>query len=218
MTPQQKALVDVQLGEYLGQLHKGVQNDWFGLPELMTPRDPSYNWQESFTHLFESLLSHVQSAGCDLPYEDIRRYLSRAISFFLFDDVEVPSLIWFTGSADDVFLGIAPNGHLSAFAILPSVSHSLWGDPLLETMFMPPDPSQAFLEGYAGGGGGPLLVFPRQKTKRLWYTLFLALVVLTERGVTSSILDDDDDTPAQREWALRTLRESVDILKDAPCY
>ena len=89
-----------------------------------------------------------------------------------------------------------------------SVGHALWGDPLLETMFM--EPSAAFVEGY----GGPLIVFARQKTKRLWYTLFLSLVVL----VQAKRLGLGEVDYEKVRWAKETAGKCVAGLKDAPCY
>ncbi|KAJ7901605.1 hypothetical protein B0H13DRAFT_2335881 [Mycena leptocephala] len=70
--------------------------------------------------------------------EALRPPLARAIGAFLFADVDTPSLVWFTGSADDVFLAFTPAGAFNAFAILPAVAHALWGDPLLEAFFASP--------------------------------------------------------------------------------
>ncbi|KAJ6598472.1 hypothetical protein DFH09DRAFT_972083 [Mycena vulgaris] len=210
LTPHQQALIDLQLGQYLGELHKGAQNDWFGLPAPAPPADPSYDWQETFTALLESLLDAAPQTAPTVPLAALRAALARAIAAFLFADVDVPSLVWFTGSADDVFLAFTPAGEFSAFAILPAVAHALWGDPLLETFFA--DASPAFWEGYRlarGAEDGVLQAFPRQRTKRLWYDVFLALVVLRERrGV------DDEKT----RWAEESLRKTAELLKDAPCY
>ncbi|KIK57467.1 hypothetical protein GYMLUDRAFT_75655 [Collybiopsis luxurians FD-317 M1] len=217
LTPQQEAFVDLSIGQLLGQLHSRVQNDWFGRPSTSQPADASYSWQETFISLLEPLLEHAQAAQIDLgaSYQDVHQYLSRAIAFFLFDDVQVPSLIWFTGSEDDIYISrpspsdTSPTVQIAA--ILPTVAHSLWGDPLLETFFLPPAPSEAVREGYLGGGGEPLLVFARQKTKRLWYTVFLALVVLIGRG-------EEMQGDEKKTWALEALRRSTEALKDAPCY
>lgn len=240
LSPRENILIDLQLGANLRQLHN-IQNDWFGFPKPTPPvsspspniwqdLDPSsYSWQESFTPILEYLLQAVESAHLPLPYEDIRRYLSRAIGSFLFDDVEVPSLIWFTGSEDDVLVSI-PSALPSLVAssstpavtdtvpvstptielILPNFAHALWADPLLESLFNPPGPSAALLEGYLDSGGGPLIVFPRQRTKRLWYTLFLALVILVEH--------EEEKEDGTWTWALNVLADCVKALKDAPCY
>jgi hypothetical protein len=40
----------------------------------------------------------------DLPYEEIRQYLLRAVGVFLLDDVDVPPLVWFTASEDDIYV------------------------------------------------------------------------------------------------------------------
>jgi hypothetical protein len=146
----------------------------------------------------------------EIPFEEIRRYLSRAIGFFLFDDVEVPSLIGFTLSNEDVLISLpsASTADEPHIVSLPIPTHALWADPMLETLFMPPGPSQALLEAYTNGGG-PLIVFPRQRTKRIWYTLFLAGVVLVE-GVREDM--------EKVKWATELIRECMEKLKDAPCY
>ncbi|KAF8639050.1 hypothetical protein AX16_010396, partial [Volvariella volvacea WC 439] len=112
-------LTELQLGKFLGQLHKGVQNDWFGLPTLNNaePAEPSYSWQETFTNFLEHLLSEVstmqiyEDLNLKSKLKDIRKCLSRAIGSFLFEDVEVPSLVWFTGSEDDILLALPSRPH-----------------------------------------------------------------------------------------------------------
>ncbi|KAJ7596070.1 hypothetical protein C8J56DRAFT_394862 [Mycena floridula] len=210
LTEPQLVLVELQIGRFLGELHSGVVNDWYGLFEESDPRDPSYSWQETFTSLFDSLLIDLESKtdGNELPFTEIRQYMSRAIAYFVFDDVEVPSLVWFSGSEDDLYLTLKSDttggNSASISAILPNVPHALWGDPLLESFFLPPGPSKAMLEGYIHGGGENLLVLPRQKTKRIWYTMFLALVVLLEH--------DDEE---RRRWGFDTLKECTSMLKSA---
>ena len=216
LSPQDLVLVDLQIGKLLGQLHNGVQNEWFGVPSLEEPADPSYSWQETFTSLLESLLSEFEIKGIDLPYTEIRGYLSRAIGFFLFDDVDTPSLIWFTGSEDDIYVSLpsdAGSKNIGIAAILPNVGHAIWGDPLLESFFLPPNPSVAFQEAYTSSGGKQTVVFPRQKTKRLWYSLFLGLIVLRERGGVRK-----SDGIINETWALQLIEQSVKALSNAPCY
>jgi len=226
MTPADAILIDLQLGKYLGQMHSGVQNDWFGLPQLETPQDPSYSWQETFTLIFETLLHELEATHVHLPYEEIRRNLGRAIGSFLFDDVEVPSLIWFTGSDYDVYVSLPADPAAAirgVVAILPNIAHALWGDPLLETFFLPPNPSPAMLEGYSQSGGGPLTILPRHKTKRTWYTLFLALVVLKQRAYTINIGAQGSEvlsttTEVNQAWVIDTILKSIESLRDAPTY
>ncbi|KXN82954.1 hypothetical protein AN958_02037 [Leucoagaricus sp. SymC.cos] len=216
------AFVDLELGKLLGQLHSNVQNDWFGVPQLKEPADPSYVWQETFTNLFEGLISHFENGDIkidfEIPYQEIRLYHSRAIGFSLFDDVEVPSLVWLTGSEDDVFISKPTDRDdpwsFEICAILPVAAYALWGDPLLESFFVPPNPTKAMAEGYIGAGGGALTIFPRQVTKRIWYDLFLALLVLCE----IRDLGDSDELKEKRAWCEKTILDSVDALKDAPNY
>ncbi|KAF5354049.1 hypothetical protein D9756_007211 [Leucocoprinus leucothites] len=216
------SFLDLELGKFLGQLHANVQNDWFGVPLLEKPAEPSYAWQETFTNLLEGLIYHFENGNVkvdfEIPYEKIRLYHSRAIGFSLFDDVEVPSLVWLTGSEDDVFISKPTNPDdpwsFEICAILPVGAHAIWGDPLLESFFIPPNPTKAMAEGYIGGGGGALTIFPRQNTKRIWYDLFLALLVLYE----IRNLGDADEIKEKRAWCEKTILDSVDALKDAPNY
>ncbi|KAJ2933106.1 hypothetical protein H1R20_g3986, partial [Candolleomyces eurysporus] len=217
-----QALIDLQIGQLLAQLHTNVQNDWYGRPALKgeEPSEPSYSWQETFTLLFDTLLSRVKEKGYDLPqYSDIQTHMSRAIAFSVFDDVEVPSLVWFTGSDADIYLSLPTSPSTKTpgiVAILPSMPYTLWGDPLLETFFLQLESCKAVLEGYTGSGGGPLVSFPRQKTKRVWYTLFLALTVLD--GYLSSSSDAQEIPEDKKKWAEETIAECTEILKTAPCY
>jgi len=89
----------------------------------------------------------------------------------LFDDVEFPSLVWFTGDESSVMVN---GGGERDFALCFGFSYAVWGDPLLETIFV--SPSAALLEGYQGTP----IVFHRQRTKRTWYTLFYGLLVMVE--------------------------------------
>lgn len=212
LSPRQMALLDLRTGAHLKQLHERVQNDWFGLPTQ--EKDELYSWQEAFTPMLETLLEDAHTAGIALPYADLRQLLSRAIAFFLFDDCEVPSLVSFTGDEHTTFIDFdletgVPGGEDAEVAVTSfvSVSHALWGDPLLETMLL--NPSNAFVEGY----GGSLIVFGRQKTKRLWYNVFLSLVVLLQ-AKGAGIGGEHEKV----KWAEQTLQKSVEALKDAPCY
>ncbi|KAH8825376.1 hypothetical protein DL96DRAFT_1817902 [Flagelloscypha sp. PMI_526] len=208
LSDQEAAAVDLKIGQLLGQLHKLVQNDWFGRPSIVPPSEPSYSWQESFTVLFDEALGraleHHPSSNV-IPVEDINKAMARAIGYFLFDDVAVPSLVWFTGSATDVYLVLNSltdgTQSLDLAAIVPSLGHAVWGDPLLETFFMDSASSKAILEGC----DEELLIFPRQSTKRIWYSLYLALVMLVER----------EDKKA---WAEKMIEKCVKDLKDAPCW
>ena len=214
LTERQKALIDLRLGMYYKQVHFEVQNDWFGLPSQ--EKDELYNWQEAFTYLLEGLLHEAKELpiDVDIPFSEVRKYLSRAIGSFLFDDCEVPSLISFTGDDDSIFIAVGENEDDVKITSLIPVSHAIWGDPLLESTFIN-DPSPAFLEGY---GGSPIL-FARHRTKRLWYTLFLALMVTVQTkkgwGPAAPQLQDGEDKVA---WAKKTIGICIEKLKDAPCY
>lgn len=205
VTQAQALKLDLRLGSYLHQLHE-VQNDWFGTPAQ--EKDGIWSWQEAFTLLLENLLSHAEShqdeLGLSLPMVELRQCLSRAIGFFLFDDVEVPSLVSFTDDEDAILVEIPGENTEQDPEIIAFIGweHGLWGDPMMEATLL--EPNDAVLEGY----GGPLVVFPRQKTKILWYALYAGLLTILEgRGGSDGV-----------EVARSLVANSVQKLKGAPCY
>ncbi|KZT71166.1 hypothetical protein DAEQUDRAFT_724539 [Daedalea quercina L-15889] len=212
LNPSQALLLDLRLGALLHEQHE-VQNDWFGTPAQ--EQDGLYSWQEAFTLLLETLIEDARGLGIPLGHEELRKPLGRAIGSFLFDDCEVPSLVSFAGDEDAILVDVTEAGPKSDDEVpvtsFLTVSHALWGDPLLEALFL--DPSKAFEEGY---GGSPI-VFRRQKTKRLWYTVFLALMVLVQakREEQTGVRQTESE---KVEWARRTVDQCVEELQNAPTY
>lgn len=196
---------DIRLGSYFHQLHE-IQNDWFGTPAQ--EKDGIWSWQEAFTLLLENILSHVEAhqeeLGISLPMVEIRQYLSRAIGFFLFDDCEVPSLVSLTDDESTILVEEPPQGsedepNMAAFV---GWEYGLWGDPMMETLLR--EPSDALIEGY----GGPIVLFPRQRTKQLWYALYAGLLTILEgRGGVNAV-----------QSAKELVVKCVERLKDAPIY
>lgn len=261
LSPRQLAYVELRLGTYLRALH-GLTNECFGspikppssksssLPFLSLPSNfgqgdmedvSQYSWQDTFVPLLDDLLVEL----CEKPtfqdlctelginVEELRQYLSRAIGSFLFDDVEMPSLVLVSGCDADVYVSLSTsrneaegetNGNqaeqeVRIVYLLPTLLHALWGDPLMEAWFMPPGPSQAIREGYFGEDkDGTLILFPRQKTKRLWYTVYLALLVLVEDSRASENRDGDTNNRREVQWAKKVLPECMAALKDTPSY
>ena len=206
LPPQGAASLDLRFGVALRTLHS-LQSEWCGPPTL--EKEGLYSWQEAFTLLIEETLTAAESAGLmsAVDLTALRSYLARAIGAFLFDDVEVPSLVAFTTGAESVFITGA-DGELQLALLLPSLAHVLYGDPLLERAFSPSEaPSKALLEGY---GAPPPIVFARQRTKRMWYDLYLGLVVL----LGARRVGGDQNT----NWAVQLVEQSKTSLKDAPCY
>ena len=215
--------------ELLAAGQTGEEGQGYG--EDMIP----YSWQDTFVLQLEQLLEYVcgdaeagQTASSDhlnIDVDELRRALTRAIGSFLFDDVDTPSLIWLTGNEEDVIMSLTPGTEGSGTTyteadiayILPTFAHALWGDPLMEALFLPPGPTKAMNEGYFGEEEGTLYLFPRHKTKRVWYTLYLALIVFAEEMSQEGETTRKADRETVR-WARNVIPECIEILKDAPCY
>lgn len=156
-------------GQQLRKIH-AIDNDWFGVPG-----EPSevIRWEEAFTILLEALLDKVEADELweTVNIKHVRGALSRAIGFFLFDDVEVPSLVWLTGDELSA-MEVEENGE-SRLTFL-GFSHAVWGDPRMEHIFT--DEVKDIREGYDEN----LFLLPRQRIKGVWYSLFYALLMLVE--------------------------------------
>ena len=163
------ALEERKFGQQLRKIHS-IDNHWFGVPG-----EPSevISWEEAFTVLLEALLGRTEADELweTVKIEHVRGALSRAIGFFLFDDVEVPSLVWLTG--DELSVMETEEDGVSKLTFL-GFSHAVWGDPRMEHVFM--DEVKDVQEGYEEN----LFLLPRQRIKGLWYSLFYALLVVAE--------------------------------------
>lgn len=131
------------------------------------------SWEEAFTLLLEALLDKTEADELwdTVKIDHVRGALSRAIGFFLFDDVEVPSLVWLTGDESSA-MEVEENGE-SKLTLL-GFSHAVWGDPRMERVFM--DEVRDVQEGYNDN----LFLLPRQRIKGVWYSLFFALLIVAE--------------------------------------
>lgn len=210
LPPEQTASLELRFGLALRTLHN-LQSEWCGPPSLES--EGLYSWQETFERLVDEAFDAAESAG-DIfaSAEDVaalRGCLARAIGAFLFDDVEVPSLVALTIGAESAFVVDTDDGGEPQLALLlPSFAHLLYGDPLLERAFSPSEaPSRALLEGY---GSPPPIVFARQRTKRMWYDLYLGLVVL----LGTKRVDSDQNV----DWATQLVEHNRVLIRDAPCY
>lgn len=156
-------------GQQLRKIH-AIDNDWFGVPG--EPSDV-INWEEAFTLLLEALLDKTETDELwrTVKIERIRGALSQAIGFFLFDDVEAPSLVWLTGDELSA-MEVEENGE-SKLTFL-GFAHAVWGDPRMEHVFM--DEIKSIQEGYDEN----LFLLPRQRIKWVWYGLFYALLIVAE--------------------------------------
>ena len=127
-----------------------------------SPGEPSdvISWEEAFTLLLEALLDKTEADELwdTVKIEHLRGALSQAIGFFLFDDVEVPSLVWLMGDESSA-MEVEENGE-SKLTFL-GFSHAVWGDPRMEHVFM--GEVKDIQEGY----GENLFLLPRQRIKRI---------------------------------------------------
>lgn len=194
--------------------------------------------ETAFDELLTSISSPVISSSYDNPdmgtsdswkldedwmketVKGLRLALGRAFAFYVFDDVEVPSLVlsptldWAQRFFfDSTFSSSAMSTHSQPCTVIsPEITFvgldsALWGDPLMEgalAQYLEASPN--VVEGY----GGSLMQFPRQETKRLWYIVYAASMSLL-----TAVRERDHHRAIEAEVILKELAEK---LKTAPCY
>ncbi|KAI0051533.1 hypothetical protein FA95DRAFT_1675823 [Auriscalpium vulgare] len=207
--------LDTRLGAALRAVH-ACANDWFGLHGW--EHEGVYSWEEAFVRLLEDALAAAPTIhDLEIDPSAIHSHLSRAIGAFLFDDVEEPAFVMVTPGRQHVFVVEGGAGDEPALW-LPTLPHALYGDPLLERVFSEvpyplaseaPAPSAEVLAGY----GKALIVFARQHTKRLWYDLYLGLVLLLNAQPEAAGGGAEEEA-----WARELVARSERLLQGAPCY
>lgn len=214
-----------EVGAHLRLLHE-VQNDWFGLPSDPGEWSECYSWSECFTLLMENALDAASAiflsspgsgpSGNKILTEDdirnLRQHLSRAIAFYIFDGVEVPSLIWCPSLDWERFVIVKGDRlddetnftglRVSSFT---GWEGAIWGDPLMEGAFA--NPSAELMESY----GTELITLYRHKAKRLWYTIYATIVTMTNLKRNGGVVEGKPDETELR----KTLQHAMVQLQTA---
>ena len=175
LSEQERTLIELKIGSYLRTLHDNVLNEWYG--QTWAPKEWSecISWQEAFALMFETALDAFEALNVNLEQQDVlnisthtfsmhelRKSLGRAIGYFLFDDVEVPSLIWCGTVSSSNLLGVKkPTPYWRSRVLLNLTTREpvcflgwntnsgprtigsenslglgpIWGDPLMEGIF-----------------------------------------------------------------------------------
>ena len=160
------------------------------------PCPAGVSWRDCFADMLQGVLQDGLDAQVDLerPYAEIFQILER--NFAALEEVSTPRLVHWDLWDGNVFVD-PQTGRVTG---LIDFERALWADPLMEAIFMHPDPPVPGGPG-AEGYGEPLFIEPAQITRRLLYNAYLYLIMVIE--CTYRKYSNQD----QENWTRPRLRE-----------
>jgi aminoglycoside phosphotransferase (APT) family kinase protein len=157
-------------------------------------------WRDCFADMLRNVLQDGLDAQVELerPYEEIYQILQK--NFTALDEVATPRLVHWDLWDGNVFVD-PQTGRVTGLIDFERV---MWADPLMEAIFMNPDPDSPGAAGY----GEPIFKDAAQITRRLLYNAYLYLIMVIE--CTYRKYPNQD----QENWTRPRLRETLLCLAE----
>ena len=209
LTDSQNAGVERQLGAITAAINE-IGHSTFGY--LAT--GPAFeSWLEAFAWMCRSLYDDAYRFGIDtsLPEAEFEGLLERHSE--VFSEVTRPRLVHWDLWAGNVLVETDDTGHAQVRGVI-DFERAMWADPLME--FIPGRLHD--IDAYEAGYGQPLLSTKPQRLRRLFYNVYLGLVLLIEDGPRCY---EDKSTV---EWGrglierATTMLEQGDVIDDLLTY
>lgn len=210
ITPENKARLKHELAQYLAQIHR-IQGKYFGY--ITTDPDRRFaTWRSAYEKWFAMVLRDAGSRGYRLPYERIRKALTRTLGYL--DEIREPRLIHNDFWGRNLFVSF--NGREYDIQALTDFERAVWGDPLAEfhsngmiigDVWKEPD----FWRSYAGEGPCARILDGDDVTRIHLYKLYLWLIMVAETYRYTPVVG-----AIQRLYSRTMARISIRALEKAP--
>lgn len=198
MSKADKERIVAESGRINAQINE-ITGEWFGYwcshPKFKT-------WYSSFCYMIECILQDAQDFSILLPHpsDEIRSFLTECEQFF--QEVTTPVLVHWDLWEGNIFVDrIKGNWEITGII---DFERALWGDPLMEALFQNGFERQAFTRGY--GRSGEITI--AEGIRRLWYDIYLELVLIIEDGPRQY--------PEKHtiQWGIDRLKTHMGMLKE----
>ena len=165
------------------------------------------SWYDAFHWMCSLLFKDAIRYDVNLPLSDIHFFSLLEKYKLNFDEVKKPQLIhWDLWHANIFVKSINDDYTVNDDYTLTGVidfERAIWGDPLMENViFDINDENKPYFEGYKQN----LLSTPNQKTRRLFYNMYLCLVMVIEDGPR------EYRDKSSVKWASEELEKSFKLL------
>jgi aminoglycoside phosphotransferase (APT) family kinase protein len=196
LSAEQQALVQHEMGRLTRAISK-ITGPAFGLWSQPEPVDVP--WRACFLNMVENVLLDGEESGVELPlpYAEIRRRI--AANSAVFDEVTTPRLVHWDLWDGNIFVDPVT----AKITGLIDFERVLWGDPLIEGIFIDLNPDSQAVQGF----GGDVLSSPNQQTRRRLYNTYLYLIMVIECAYRHYETND------QENWVRPQLAEILDSLQ-----
>jgi aminoglycoside phosphotransferase (APT) family kinase protein len=169
LSVEEQARVDAEMGRLtrqIGTIHGSSFGYW------AQPEKPGVTWRECFARMVEGVLQDGLDMDIDLhlPYEQIRARVQRHLG--VLDEIVTPQLVHWDLWDGNIFV----DPQTLRITGLIDFERALWGDPLIEGIFINIDPASSAAQGY----GAELLSTPQRRMQRLLYNVYLHLIMVVE--------------------------------------
>jgi aminoglycoside phosphotransferase (APT) family kinase protein len=172
LTLEQNARVERRLGQITAAINS-FERESFGYP-IVGPR--FVRWTEAFRWMNSQLIDDAHRFGVVLGFEPSELFDLMSRHQAIFDEVTSPRLVHWDLWAGNVFLSTDAEA-VSVSGVI-DFERALWGDPLME--FIPGRLGD--IAAYESGYGRPLLATRAERLRRVFYNVYLGLVLVVEDG------------------------------------
>ena len=173
LTEAQNREISHQLGQLTAHINS-YHNHTFGYYAL----EPKFSsWMEAVRVMFTMLFQDADTFDIDLPIglAEVDTWLT--LHQRTFSEITLPRLVHWDLWQGNVFVDMEGNGNVPTICGLIDFERVYWGDPLGEAFFRKGG-NTAFIQGY----GQPMLATESQRTRNLFYDLYLYIIMIVEDG------------------------------------
>jgi len=178
LTKEQNESLKCNWGKYTAQINS-IIGDHFG---YFTDSKKTYNtnWKSTFLNMIKNVLDDGIRLKAKLPKkpQEIQKIIND--KSHVLDEVIKPQLVHWDLWGGNTFL-IVNNGSFSIEGIT-DCERALWGDPLMEYIFMDIDKEKEFIRGYEEISKKKFLLTNEMRCRRLMYNVYLFLIRVTENN------------------------------------
>ena len=194
---EQNGEIEEQLGRITADIN-AIENGTFGY-YASGPRFD--NWPDAFRWMCGLLFVDAERYQIKLPLSEREFFAKFEEHRAIFDAVTAPRLVHWDLWAGNIFVTF--DGDRPTIEGIVHFERALWGDPLMESYLGRLEGLGAYFEGY----GRDLLATPAHRLRRIFYNIYLDLIMIIEDGPRQY---DDKRSVA---WAQERLRRDLGMLR-----
>ncbi len=197
LSPEQNNIIEYQLGQITARIN-AFEGTSFGYYASGPEFD---NWPDAFHWMCASLYADARRFQIALELSEREFFDKFAEHHAIFASVTRPQLVHWDLWAGNIF--ITYNEDTPKIEGIVDFERVLWGDPLMEAY-----PGRLHgIDNYLAGYGQDILAAPSQRLRRIFYNIYLDLIMIVEDGPRQY------DDKGSVKWAQECLHRNIKMLR-----